>query len=76
MGHWIDDLQRVCARGEDAVLVSVVSTKGSVPRGPGTRMVVTAETVDGTIGGGHLEFTAIGIARDMLAATGVTVEAA
>lgn len=70
MGHWIDDLQRVGARGENAVLVSVVSAKGSVPRGPGTRMVVAADTVDGTIGGGHLELSAIGIARDMLAAAG------
>jgi xanthine dehydrogenase accessory factor len=51
----------------DAVLVSVVSAKGSVPRGPGTRMVVGADGVDGTIGGGHLEFSAIDIARDMLA---------
>ncbi len=57
------------ARGAPAVLVSVVSAKGSVPRGPGTRMVVTADAVDGTIGGGHLEFSAIDIARGMLADT-------
>ena len=30
-------------------------------------MVVSADAVDGTIGGGHLEFTATAIARDMLA---------
>ena len=36
-------------------------------------MVVTADGVDGTIGGGHLEFSAIGIARDMLSATGAPV---
>jgi xanthine dehydrogenase accessory factor len=70
MSDWIRDLQEARARGEDAVLVSVVSAKGSVPRPAGTRMVVTALRVDGTIGGGHLEHSAIGIARDMLAATG------
>ena len=67
MSNWVDALVRHHVRGEAAVLVSVVSTKGSVPRGPGTRMVVTADGVDGTIGGGHLEFSAIDIARGMLA---------
>ena len=71
MNDWVDALVRHRARGERAVLVTVVSVKGSVPRGPGTRMVIAADTVDGTIGGGHLEFSAIGIARDMLAAVGV-----
>ena len=66
MNDWIASLQRCRARGERAVLVSVVSSKGSVPREPGTRMIVTSNAVDGTIGGGHLELQAIGIARDML----------
>ena len=70
MSYWIDALVRRLACGERAVLVTVVSVRGSVPRGPGTRMVVTADAVDGTIGGGHLEHSAIGIARDMLAASG------
>ena len=66
MSDWLDALVRLRGRGVPATLVSVVSAKGSVPRGPGTRMVVTADAVEGTIGGGHLELTAIGIARDML----------
>jgi xanthine dehydrogenase accessory factor len=33
-------------------------------------MIVTEEGIDGTIGGGHLEHKAIGIARDLLAARG------
>jgi xanthine dehydrogenase accessory factor len=73
VSDWLDALQRHRARGESAVLVSVVSAKGSVPRGPGTRMVVTSAGVAGTIGGGHLEFSAIGIARDMLAGAGAQV---
>jgi xanthine dehydrogenase accessory factor len=68
MTHWLTTLMRLRKCGSPSVLVSVVSTKGSVPRAPGTRMVVSAHEVDGTIGGGHLEFSAIGIARDMLAA--------
>jgi len=70
VSHWIDALVRERARGERAVLVTVISARGSVPRGAGTRMVVSKHVVDGTIGGGHLEFSAIGIARDMLAANG------
>jgi len=69
MRDWLAALVDLGIRGLPAVLVSVVASKGSVPRAPGTRMVVSGDGVDGTIGGGHLEFTAIGIARDMLAAT-------
>jgi xanthine dehydrogenase accessory factor len=51
-----------------AVLVQVRSSRGSVPREAGTRMLVTAGDVVGTIGGGHLEWQAIARAREMLAA--------
>ena len=49
-----------------AVLVSVLSTQGSVPRGAGTRMVVFAQGEQGTVGGGHLEFQALAHARLLL----------
>jgi xanthine dehydrogenase accessory factor len=59
---------RAClARGEPAIVVEVVQARGSVPRGRGTRMVVMASTVGGTIGGGHLELKAIASARQRLA---------
>ena len=51
-----------------AMLVQVVAHKGSVPRETGTRMLVSASTVAGTIGGGHLELQAIVQARAMLVA--------
>lgn len=51
-----------------AVVVQVVSHRGSVPRETGTRMLVSTETVLGTVGGGHLELQAIQTARDLLAA--------
>jgi xanthine dehydrogenase accessory factor len=55
---------RLAAR--PAVVVEVVRTLGSVPREAGTRMLVAAHEVVGTIGGGHLELLAIGHARAML----------
>ena len=70
MSDWIRALAAQMAAGRSAILVSIVATKGSVPRAPGTRMVVTAEDAFGTIGGGHLEHKAIGIARGLLFAGG------
>jgi xanthine dehydrogenase accessory factor len=44
------------AGGRPTLLVEVVAARGSVPRGLGTRMLVGADGVRGTIGGGHLEW--------------------
>ena len=51
---------------EDAVVVSIASTQGSVPRESGTWMAVFANQIVGTIGGGHVEFEAIAEARVLL----------
>lgn len=51
----------------DAVLVRIEATQGSVPREAGTWMLVFADAVAGTIGGGQLEFQAIERARALLA---------
>ena len=48
-----------------AVLISVQSTRGSVPREAGTWMAVVSDTVLGTIGGGRLEWDAVAHARAM-----------
>lgn len=53
--------------GRPAMLVQVLAHRGSVPREAGTRMLVAADAVAGTIGGGHLELQAIARARAMLA---------
>jgi xanthine dehydrogenase accessory factor len=63
--NWINEAWMRLSR-EPAVLVTVVATKGSVPRGPGTWMVVFAQGELGTIGGGHLEFQALAHARLIL----------
>lgn len=54
------------ARPGTAILVTVASVEGSAPRETGAAMLVTATQASGTIGGGHLEFCAIGVARGML----------
>jgi len=59
------------AEGRAAVVVTVGSTRGSVPRESGTRMLVSAGEVIGTIGGGHLELQAVADARRLLAEGGV-----
>lgn len=64
--NWISALQRVNRANQPYVLVSILDVKGSSPREAGCKMVVTeAENYD-TIGGGHLEFKAVEIAREML----------
>ncbi len=54
------------AAGRAAIVVEVIDFKGSVPRETGTRMLVSADVVVGTIGGGHLELQAIDHARALL----------
>jgi len=58
--------ERWVAQGRRGVVVAVSEVKGSVPRERGTRMLVGDGECIGTIGGGHLELQAIGIAREML----------
>lgn len=55
------------AERRPAVVVEVTRSQGSVPREAGTRMLVSADLVLGTIGGGHLELQAIADARALLA---------
>jgi len=68
MNDWLDDCAALAAAGEAAVRVVVIAVRGSAPRGAGAAIVVTRERVAGSIGGGHLEWQATAIARDMLAA--------
>jgi xanthine dehydrogenase accessory factor len=67
MNAWLQILhQRL--RDEPALIRVVVATvRGSAPREPGACMLIGANLVDGTIGGGHLELKATEIARQMLA---------
>lgn len=62
------------AAARPAVVVAVQATRGSVPREAGTRMLVAADEVQGSIGGGHLELQAIADARALLAGGGAPLE--
>jgi xanthine dehydrogenase accessory factor len=55
------------SQGVSANVVTVGEVKGSTPRDSGTRMLVSPNEVEGTIGGGHLEWQAIDMARQALA---------
>ena len=71
MPSWISSLLEQLQRHERLVMVTVAAVRGSTPREPGARMLVTTDQVFNTIGGGHLEWKAITIARNMLASQGV-----
>jgi xanthine dehydrogenase accessory factor len=65
MTGWIAAIKERIGK-EPLALVSILATEGSAPRGAGTRMVVDARAVAGTIGGGALEYQAIEQARAIL----------
>ena len=65
MSDWRADARAAHAAGPVA-LVTVLATEGSAPRGAGARMVVTADGIAGTIGGGRLEYQAVEQARAIL----------
>jgi xanthine dehydrogenase accessory factor len=69
----LDTLRQWLAE-EPAVLVTVKSTQGSVPREAGTWMAVFAGRVLGTVGGGHLEHESIALARAALGGAALDAE--
>lgn len=64
--NWIDAMARLSRENIGFVLVTVVETEGSVPRGVESKMVVTADRIHDSIGGGNLEFEAVNLARGLL----------
>lgn len=67
MNNWISALADLQTQGKACVLVTIIEERGSTPRNAGSKMVVSAERIFDTIGGGHLEYKAMEIAREMLA---------
>ncbi len=67
---WPDALAAALERFPRAVLVTVADARGSTPRESGAAMLVTEGGIAGTIGGGHLEYEAIRLAREALSGTG------
>jgi xanthine dehydrogenase accessory factor len=60
-------LKQSLREGEDLVLVTVIASSGSTPRGAGARMLVNQRgRVYGTIGGGVMEYQALQLAVEIL----------
>jgi len=60
-------LGEAMSRGEEAALVTIVSSNGSTPQRVGAKMLVFADgRIVGTVGGGCYEHDAIGRARQVL----------
>jgi len=61
-------LQRLHDGGVDAVVVTVIGARGSVPTDQGAKMIITAEGLHcGTVGGGKIESRTIAEAQAILA---------
>jgi xanthine dehydrogenase accessory factor len=64
---WIPTLTRFLDRESTVARVVVTDARGSTPREPGAFMLVGPDGVEGSIGGGRLEWEAIAAARTLLA---------
>ena len=57
---------------QPVVLASVASTRGATPRKRGSRMLITADAIAGSVGGGQAEVRVIEQARNLIASHGRT----
>lgn len=66
--EWPSALARILEKSSAPVVrVVIVQVKGSSPREPGACMLVSGDEIEGTIGGGHLEWEAMRAAFELLA---------
>ncbi len=70
MSTWWQAVADLRARREAGVLITVTDVRGHAPRDAGAKMVVTATTTTGSIGGGNLEAEAVRRARALLGTDG------
>lgn len=67
MKNWAKSAKEMIDREGQVILATLGPSKGSTPRGSGTKMLIGRDDVRGTIGGGNLEFMVTQQARKMLA---------
>lgn len=65
---WLASVLRLRATRQPGVIVTLAAVRGHAPQDGGAKMVVSAETSWGTVGGGNLEATALARSRAMIAA--------
>jgi xanthine dehydrogenase accessory factor len=70
--YWLPTLVSFLDREPVVVRIVVAEVRGSTPREPGAFMLVGRDGVEGSIGGGQLEWEAIAGARELLEGTGVS----
>ena len=63
---WVDAVERLRRERRAGVLVTLVTVRGHAPREAGAKMVVAADGIWGSIGGGNLEATAVARARELV----------
>ena len=66
MKDWAEGAKAIIQQYGTVILVTLGKSKGSTPRGSGTKMLVGRDDTTGTIGGGNLEFMVTEQARKML----------
>ena len=71
---WLAALQHLRETRTPGVLVTVADVQGHAPRDAGAKMVVGADRVWGSVGGGNLEEVAVRRARELLATGATTPE--
>jgi xanthine dehydrogenase accessory factor len=64
---WYDAVQHCEQNGQSYVIATVLGAAGSIPRDQGSKMVITADDDFDSLGGGHLEFSVMNKAREMMA---------
>lgn len=63
MKELLKEWKQVMKQGKEAVLVTIIASSGSTPRGAGSRMLVKQDgSIKGTVGGGAVEYQAIQMA--------------
>ncbi|HJX80059.1 xanthine dehydrogenase accessory protein XdhC [Glutamicibacter sp.] len=63
---WIDAVTALRGQRRAAVLATITAVRGHAPRAAGAKMVIAADEIFGTVGGGNLEMAAINRAREMM----------
>lgn len=64
--NWVESIYQLKENNQTYVLVTVLSVQGSAPRESGCKFVVTPSEIFDTIGGGHLEYKCIEMARNLI----------
>lgn len=72
MNNWLQPLKKVLKLKTHFVMLTVVETKGSTPCSAGDKVIYAGkQSTYGSIGGGNLEYQALGHAQDLLSQTEV-----